>query len=84
MKLLLLVNSDPVFGEQPAVANGASDLLVEVFGPERGPHARSAIEAYRVALTKPEGWDRARAMRPPVVAPGTLFTRAQVAPLLVD
>jgi enamine deaminase RidA (YjgF/YER057c/UK114 family) len=43
VKLLVLVNSDPEFGEQPAVANGASDLLVEAFGPERGPHARSAI-----------------------------------------
>src|SRR5205814_2901303 len=43
VKLLVLVNSDPEFGEQPAVANGASDLLVDVFGPERGPHARSAI-----------------------------------------
>lgn len=43
VKLLVLVNSDPEFGEQPAVANGASDLLVDIFGPERGPHARSAI-----------------------------------------
>ena len=43
VKLLVLVNSDPEFGEQPAVANGASDLLVEVFGPDRGAHARSAI-----------------------------------------
>lgn len=43
VKLLVLVNSMPDFGEQPAVANGASDLLVEIFGPERGPHARSAI-----------------------------------------
>jgi enamine deaminase RidA (YjgF/YER057c/UK114 family) len=43
VKLLVLVNSDPEFGEQPKVANGASDLLIEVFGPERGPHARSAI-----------------------------------------
>jgi enamine deaminase RidA (YjgF/YER057c/UK114 family) len=43
VKLLVLVNSDPEFGEQPAVANGASDLLIDVFGPERGPHARSAI-----------------------------------------
>jgi enamine deaminase RidA (YjgF/YER057c/UK114 family) len=43
VKLLVLVNSDPEFGEQSAVANGASDLLVEVFWPERGPHARSAI-----------------------------------------
>jgi enamine deaminase RidA (YjgF/YER057c/UK114 family) len=43
VKLLVLVNSDPEFGEQPAVANGASDLLVDVFGVERGPHARSAV-----------------------------------------
>lgn len=43
VKLLVLVNSDPEFGEQPSVANGASDLLIEVFGPERGRHARSAI-----------------------------------------
>ena len=43
VKLLVMVNSDPEFGEQPKVANGASDLLVEIFGPERGPHARSAV-----------------------------------------
>ncbi len=43
VKLLVLVNSDPEFGQQPLVANGASDLLVEVFGEQRGRHARSAI-----------------------------------------
>jgi len=43
VKLLVLVNSAPDFAEQPFVANGASDLLVEIFGPERGRHARSAI-----------------------------------------
>jgi enamine deaminase RidA (YjgF/YER057c/UK114 family) len=43
VKLLVLVNSDPEFKEQQLVANGASDLLVEIFGPDRGPHARSAI-----------------------------------------
>jgi enamine deaminase RidA (YjgF/YER057c/UK114 family) len=43
VKLLCLVNSDPEFGEQPAVANGASDLFVAIFGEERGKHARSAI-----------------------------------------
>jgi enamine deaminase RidA (YjgF/YER057c/UK114 family) len=43
VKLLVMVNSDPEFAEQPKVANGASDLLVEIFGPERGPHARSAV-----------------------------------------
>jgi enamine deaminase RidA (YjgF/YER057c/UK114 family) len=43
VKLLVLVNSDPEFGEQPTVANGASDLLIDVFGSDRGRHARSAI-----------------------------------------
>jgi enamine deaminase RidA (YjgF/YER057c/UK114 family) len=43
VKLLVLVNSVPEFAEQHLVANGASDLLVEVFGEERGRHARSAI-----------------------------------------
>ena len=36
------VNSAAGFNQQPAVANGASDLLVEIFG-EAGRHARTAI-----------------------------------------
>jgi enamine deaminase RidA (YjgF/YER057c/UK114 family) len=43
VKLLVLVNSAPDFQEQHLVANGGSDLLVEIFGPERGRHARSAV-----------------------------------------
>ena len=42
VKLLCMVNSTPDFGQQPPVANGASDLIVEVFG-EKGQHARSAV-----------------------------------------
>jgi enamine deaminase RidA (YjgF/YER057c/UK114 family) len=42
VKLLGMVNSDPDFMRQPEVINGASDLLVEVFG-DRGRHARSAV-----------------------------------------
>jgi enamine deaminase RidA (YjgF/YER057c/UK114 family) len=42
VKLLGLVNSTEAFTEQPFVINGASDLLVEVFGTQ-GQHARSAI-----------------------------------------
>jgi len=42
VKLLGFVNSAPGFADQPYVMNGASDLLVEVFG-EAGKHARSAI-----------------------------------------
>lgn len=43
VKLLVMVNSAPDFGDQPQVANGASDLLVDIFGEERGKHARSAV-----------------------------------------
>jgi enamine deaminase RidA (YjgF/YER057c/UK114 family) len=42
VKLFGMVNSDPGFERQPEVINGASDLLVEIFG-ERGRHARSAV-----------------------------------------
>jgi enamine deaminase RidA (YjgF/YER057c/UK114 family) len=42
VKLLGMVNAVPDFEQQPAVINGCSDLLVEVFG-ERGRHARSAV-----------------------------------------
>ena len=42
VKLFGMVNSAPNFTEQPKVINGASDLLVEVFG-EKGIHARSAV-----------------------------------------
>jgi enamine deaminase RidA (YjgF/YER057c/UK114 family) len=42
VKMLGFVNSAPGFGDQPYVMNGASDLLVDVFG-ENGRHARSAI-----------------------------------------
>lgn len=38
-----MVNSTPTFTDQPAVINGASDLLVELFGEERGKHARAAV-----------------------------------------
>ncbi len=42
VKVLGMVNSDPDFVDQPAVINGFSDLIVEVFG-ERGKHARAAV-----------------------------------------
>jgi enamine deaminase RidA (YjgF/YER057c/UK114 family) len=43
VKALGLVNSTPDFEQQPAVINGFSDLIIELFGQERGAHARSAI-----------------------------------------
>jgi enamine deaminase RidA (YjgF/YER057c/UK114 family) len=49
VKLLVLVNSAPTFTEPHLVANGASELLNEVFG-DRGPHARSAIGVAQLPL----------------------------------
>ena len=42
VKLGVFVNSDPAFTDQPKVANGASELMQDVFG-EAGRHARSAV-----------------------------------------
>ncbi|TPG48329.1 RidA family protein [Sphingomonas glacialis] len=42
VKLGVFVNSTADFTDQPKVANGASDLMVELFG-EAGKHARSAV-----------------------------------------
>jgi len=38
-----MVNSAPDFVRQPAVINGFTDLITDVFGPDRGAHARSAV-----------------------------------------
>jgi len=49
VKLLVLVNSATTFTEQHLVANGASELFIEVFG-ERGQHARSAFGIVQIPL----------------------------------
>ena len=43
LRVFGMVNSAPWFNQQPAVINGFSDLILEIFGPERGQHARSAV-----------------------------------------
>jgi len=43
VKLLCMVNSAPDFGDQPAVAHGCTDLLIELYGEKVGKHARSAV-----------------------------------------
>ena len=55
IKLLGMVNSDPDFTQPPAVMNGCSDLIVELFG-DRGRHARSAVGL----ATLPNGKTRRR------------------------
>jgi enamine deaminase RidA (YjgF/YER057c/UK114 family) len=42
VKLGVFINSAPDFTDQPRVANGASELMEQVFG-EKGRHARSAV-----------------------------------------
>jgi enamine deaminase RidA (YjgF/YER057c/UK114 family) len=38
-----MVNAAPGFDRQPTVINGFSDLVLELWGPDRGQHARSAV-----------------------------------------
>lgn len=43
VRIFGMVNSAPGFDKQPAVINGFTDLIIQVFGPEIGSHARSAV-----------------------------------------
>jgi enamine deaminase RidA (YjgF/YER057c/UK114 family) len=43
VRVLGLVSSAPGFDRQPSVINGFSDLIIELYGAERGAHARSAV-----------------------------------------
>lgn len=52
VKLQVFVASAPGFSAQPRVANGASELLIELFG-DRGRHARSAVGVAVLPLNAP-------------------------------
>ena len=52
VKLLVMVNADPEFERHFAVGNGASDLLVELYG-DQGRHARSAVGMAGLPLRVP-------------------------------
>lgn len=43
VKTLGMVNSSPDFDQHPAVINGFSELMAEIFGPDNGIGARSAV-----------------------------------------
>jgi enamine deaminase RidA (YjgF/YER057c/UK114 family) len=43
LRVFGMVCSAPGFTQQPQVMNGFSDLILELYGPERGAHARSAV-----------------------------------------
>jgi enamine deaminase RidA (YjgF/YER057c/UK114 family) len=52
VRLGVFVNSADGFADQPKVANGASDLLVAVFG-DAGRHVRAAVGANELPLNAP-------------------------------
>ena len=43
LRVFGMVNAAPGFTQEPRVINGFSDLILELYGPERGQHARSAV-----------------------------------------
>jgi len=43
LRIFGMVNAAPGFTDLPTVINGCSDLILEVYGTERGVHARSAV-----------------------------------------
>ena len=43
LRVFGMVHSAPGFNRQPEVINGFTDLIVKLWGPERGRHARSAV-----------------------------------------
>ena len=49
VKLTVFVNSADGFTDQPKVANGASELLIRIFG-EKGKHARSVVGVNELPL----------------------------------
>ncbi len=48
-----MVQSAAGFQRQPAVINGFSDLVLQVFGPQVGGHARSAVGLYELPFNIP-------------------------------
>ena len=43
LRIFGMVNAAPGFTDLPTVINGCSDLILELYGPVRGAHARSAV-----------------------------------------
>ncbi len=53
LRVFGMVNSAPGFTNQPNVINGFSDLIIELYGPAVGQHARSAIGVAELPLGLP-------------------------------
>jgi enamine deaminase RidA (YjgF/YER057c/UK114 family) len=53
VKMVGYINAAPGFKDAPKVLNGASDLFVQVFGEERGRHARAALYQHEITFDAP-------------------------------
>ena len=53
LRVFGMVNTAPGFTRTPAVINGFSDLILDLWGPEAGPHARSAIGVAELPFSLP-------------------------------
>ena len=53
VRIFGMVNSAPGFVRQPAVINGFSDLILELWGTEAGAHARSAVGMAELPFAMP-------------------------------
>ena len=53
LRVFGMANSAPGFVRQPNVINGFSDLILDLYGPEAGDHARSAVGMAELPLGMP-------------------------------
>ena len=53
LRVFGMVNAAPGFTQTPSVINGFSDLILELYGPEVGAHARSAVGLAELPMSMP-------------------------------
>jgi hypothetical protein len=53
LRVFGMVASAPGFTQQPAVINGCSDLILELYGPDAGKHSRSAVGMAELPFNMP-------------------------------
>jgi enamine deaminase RidA (YjgF/YER057c/UK114 family) len=53
LRVFGMVNAAPGFRAEPGVINGFSDLILELYGPEAGQHARSAVGLFELPMGIP-------------------------------
>lgn len=53
LRVFGMVNAAPGFTQTPSVINGFSDLILELYGPEIGGHARSAVGLAELPMSMP-------------------------------